>query len=65
MTTNEELPIRDAATEPKSATIDGNTVSNQPLRDQIEADKYLAAKRTASAGGLGIRTLKLSPPGTV
>ena len=34
------------------------------LRDQIEADRYLALKNAARQKGLGVRISKLVPPGT-
>jgi hypothetical protein len=36
--------IRENATGPESASADGVQVKQQDLRDQIEADKYLAGK---------------------
>ncbi|HUT12496.1 MAG TPA: hypothetical protein VMY42_18505 [Thermoguttaceae bacterium] len=35
------------------------------LKDQIAADKYLAAKKAARAKGLGIKLAKIDPGGTV
>jgi hypothetical protein len=55
--------IRDAAAGPAEVTIDGQTVRQQPLADQIAADRYLASKDAAKSKRLGIRLIKLSPPG--
>jgi len=60
-----ESDIATAAVSPKSASVDGNSVNQHPLGDQIEADKYLAAKRNATAKRVGIRFAKLKPPGTI
>jgi len=49
--------IRENAEGPASAEVDG--------QDQIEADKYLAAKDAAKSNRLGIRLVKIVPPGAV
>lgn len=56
--------IRDAAQSPAEVTIDGQTVKQQPLADQIAADRYLASKNAARSKRPAIRFTKLSPPGT-
>ena len=40
-------------------------VEQHPLRDQIEADRYLASKDAARKPGLGIKFAKIVPPGSV
>lgn len=62
---SEELDdtIRQAATSPQSATVDGNTVTSRNLNELLEADRYLANKRAAKSGGLGLRIQKIIPPG--
>lgn len=52
----------EAATGPKSVTVDGQTVQahDLDLRQLIEADRYLAGKKTR---GPGVRFTKLVPPG--
>jgi len=57
--------IEENATGPKKASGDSGSVEQHPLKDQIEADKYLAAKKAAQAKGLGIKLAKISPGGTV
>jgi len=57
--------IREAATGPKRATIDGQSVEGHSLPDQIAADKHLASKRATQSTGLGIKLAKISPGGTV
>jgi len=56
--------IREAAQQPAEVSVDGQTVKQQPLRDQIEADRYLASKDAAKRG-LGVRMTKVVPPGAV
>lgn len=59
-----EDAIREAAQQPAEVSVDGQTVKQQPLRDQIEADRYLASKEAAKKG-LGARMTKVVPPGAV
>ncbi|MBP7748448.1 MAG: hypothetical protein KA383_20220 [Phycisphaerae bacterium] len=56
--------IREAAQQPAEVAVDGQTVKQQPLPDQIEADRYLASKEAAKQG-LGVRMTKVVPPGAV
>ena len=60
---NLDTQIRDNAAGPKKATGDSGSVEQHALTDQIAADKHLASKAAASVKGLGIRRIKLSPPG--
>ncbi len=55
-----DAAIVEAATGPKSVTVDGQTVQAHDLRQLIEADRYLAGKKTR---GPGVRFTKLVPPG--
>jgi len=57
--------ISDAAQAPKRAKGDQGEMEQHNLKDLVEADRYLAAKRAAAARRLGVRFLKLQPPGTV
>ena len=59
-----ENAIREAAQQPAEASVDGQTVKQQPLPDQIEADRYLASKDAAKKG-IGVRMTKVVPPGAV
>ena len=54
--------IKDNATAPAEAAVDGQTVKQHPLRDQIEVDRYVSA-RDAAKKKLGIRMTKVIPPG--
>ncbi|NQU20431.1 MAG: hypothetical protein HQ567_04045 [Candidatus Nealsonbacteria bacterium] len=57
--------IKENAAGPKRASDDAGSVEQHPLKDQIEADKYLAAKKATQLKGLGIKLAKISPGGTV
>jgi hypothetical protein len=59
-----EETIRENAQAPAEVSIDGQTVKQQPLKEQIEADRYLSSKQ-ASRQGLGIRKTQVVPPGAV
>jgi hypothetical protein len=59
-----EDAIREAAQQPAEVSVDGQTVKQQPLPDQIEADRYLASKDAAKKG-IGVRMTKVVPPGAV
>lgn len=50
------------ATGPKSVTVDGNTVSQHSLPDQIELEKYRKAN-TQAASTARLIFNKCSPPG--
>jgi hypothetical protein len=60
-----EQAIRDNAAQPAKASVDGQSVELHPLKDQIEADRYLASKDAARKPGLGVKFAKLVPPGSV
>ena len=62
---NLNQPIRDNAAQPAKASVDGQSVEQHPLKDQIEADRYLASKDAARKPGLGIKFAKIVPPGSV
>lgn len=55
--------IAENAAAPKSITIDGETVTEHSLKEQIEADKYLAGKNAAARPHAGLRFTKIIPPG--
>ena len=56
--------IAENAAGPAKAMVDGQSVDQHSLKDQIEADRYLASKRAGRGRGLGARFVKLTPPGT-
>lgn len=57
--------ISENAQGPAKASADGTSVEQHSLRDQIEADKYLSSKQAMKTPGLGLRKIKIVPPGTV
>lgn len=58
-----EQTIRENAKAPAKVTGDSGSVEQHPLKDQIEADRYLAAKKATKAKNAGLRLAKLIPPG--
>jgi hypothetical protein len=60
-----EQTIRDNASQPAKASVDGQSVEQHPLKDQIEADRYLASKDAARKPGLGVKFARIVPPGSV
>jgi len=48
---------------PKSAKGDIGQVEQHALKDQIEADRYLASREARSRPHKALRFAKLSPPG--
>jgi hypothetical protein len=46
-----------------SASENGRSVTRVPLKDLIEADKYLTGKRAAAKAHFGLRFTKCIPPG--
>jgi hypothetical protein len=54
--------IKENATAPAEVSVDGQSVKQHPLRDQIEADRYVSSK-AAARKRLGIRMTKVVPPG--
>ena len=56
--------IRENALGPKKVTGDAGSVEQHPLKDQIEAERFLASKEAVKRPGLGIRFTKITPDGT-
>ena len=54
--------IRRNAKGPRRARGDSGEMEQHSLKDQIEADRYLASKEAAKRG-LGVKRSKLVPPG--
>ncbi len=52
-----------AASGIKSVKADGVEVTAHPLKDMIEADRYLSNKSSAAKPHRGLRFTKLVPPG--
>ena len=60
-----ENAIRESAHGPESASTDGVQVKQHNLRDQIEADKYLAGKDARRNPAKAFARVKIVAPGTV
>jgi hypothetical protein len=58
-----ETKISDAADGPQTANVDGVSVTQRSLRELIEADQYLEAKKAARRKNRGLRYTKIVPPG--
>ena len=58
-----EQSIRDNAQGPAEAHGDSGGVKQHPLKDQIEADRFLASKQAVNSKGRGVRFSKIAPPG--
>jgi hypothetical protein len=56
--------IEDAANAPRRSESGDKVIESHPIKDLIEADRYLAGKRAAAARRSPFRTVTLSPPGT-
>ena len=54
--------IRQNAAGPRRARGDSGEMEQHPLREQIEADRYLNSKQAVN-NGLGVKRSKLIPPG--
>ena len=55
--------IREIAQGPAKASGDAGSVEQHKLSEQIEADRYLAAKQAAKSKRRGLSFNKLVPPG--
>ena len=55
--------IEQNATEPKRVRGDSGEVEQHPLKDQIEADRYLASKKAAQGKEMGVRVGKMKASG--
>ncbi len=55
--------IRENASGPASASGDSVSVSQHSLKDQIEADRYLASRAAVSRRHRGLRFSRVVPPG--
>ena len=60
-----EEVIQENAEGPESAESDGVRMKQHNLKDQIEADKYLASKRAGRNPAAALTRVKLIQPGTV
>lgn len=51
------------ATQPASASVDGNSVAQHSLSDQIAAAKFVATQQAQKSPTQGLRFTRLRPPG--
>lgn len=58
-----EDAIRENASGPKSAEVDGQKVEQHSLPDQIAADEYLASKKAVKSRTSGLKFSKLCHSG--
>ncbi len=58
-----EQTIRDNAAGPAKASGDSGSVEQHSLKDQIEADRYLASKQASVWPAKALRLTRLVPPG--
>jgi len=56
--------IRENAEGPAEAHGDSGGMKQHGLPEQIEADRYLNAKKASRSRSLGLRMTKIVPPGT-
>jgi len=64
MTDSLDEKIKKNAEGPAKASGDSGSIQQHPLSEQIEADRYLSAKKAMKSKRLGLRITKLIPPGT-
>ncbi len=55
--------IRENAQGPAEAHGDSGGMKQHPLKDQIEADRFLASKQAVKSKSRGVRFTKIAPPG--
>lgn len=60
-----ESEIESVGQGPAAVSGDAGSMRQHPIRDLIEADKYLKSLAATSAKTLGIRMTKIVPPGSV
>lgn len=63
MSTPIEEIIRQNAESPASISSDAGSVQQRPLRELIEAARYLASVAAMKSPKCGLRLIKLIPPG--
>ena len=55
--------IQENAQGPARASGDSGSLEQHPLKDQVEADRYLQSKKASRKKSLGLRISKIVPPG--
>ena len=57
--------VKEAMTQPRKGTVDGQSFEGHSLPDLIAADKYVRAQEAAKKRGSGLRFAKLQAGGAV
>ena len=65
MATDNSQAIANNSLAPKTATVDGQTVTQHDITQQIEADKYARKCSVVSNPFAALRRAKIIPPGAV
>jgi hypothetical protein len=55
--------IREVAAGPASASNDAGSITQQNLKDLIEAEKFLSSAAASRRRGFGIKVSRIVPPG--
>ena len=58
-----EKSIKENAVGPKSAESDRQKVEQHSIAEQIEADRYLNSKQAMKKRNLGLKVIRIIPPG--
>ena len=59
------IDVETNAKKPKSMTVDGRTVSQHPMPDQIATDQTVSADAAVAGSKRGFHLSRLKPGGTV
>lgn len=54
--------IKEVAGGPSSASSDAGSITQQNLKDLIEADRYLESRSASRRRGIGIKISRIAPP---
>lgn len=65
MATDLTPQIEQAAADPQSASVDGQSATARPMADLIAADQYVASKASMATRRRGLRFSKILPSGPV
>lgn len=55
--------LEEIAQQPQSVSVDGQSVSQRPIKDLIELDKYQRATRANRDATMGLRIRRIQFPG--
>lgn len=60
-----DVNIKAEAAKPQSTTVDGTTITERSIGDQIAADRHAAAKRQATGYAFGVGFRRINPGSAV